>query len=238
MKHTKFGLTAFSLRCIAMGLMLLDHMWATVVPGNDWMNYLGRLAFPIFAFQIAEGYRHTRNFRRYCQRLLIFALVSEIPFNLMVSGSPVYPFHQNVLFTFLLGLAAIHTLDGLRRDDALRPRLTAIGKLFGILLAAVLGFPDYGMLGVLTVVMFYLLRDVPHVKLCQFLAMLLIHGFGYDGQTIPLLGGAVQFPVQAFAVFALIPIWLYNGRRGPGGKWVQLAFYAFYPAHMLILALL
>ena len=69
--NKKLPLNATALRILAMVLMLMDHMWATVIPGNDWMTYLGRLAFPIFAFQAAEGYLHTHDFKRYCRRLLV-----------------------------------------------------------------------------------------------------------------------------------------------------------------------
>ena len=60
------GISAMTLRLLAMGLMLLDHLWATIVPGSNWMTYLGRLAFPIFAFQIAEGFFHTKDIKRCC----------------------------------------------------------------------------------------------------------------------------------------------------------------------------
>ena len=113
--NRSFGIDAVSLRLLAILFMLLDHLWATVVPGNQWMNCVGRLAFPIFAFQLCEGYRHTSDFRRYCLRLLLFALLSEIPFNLFYAGSVLFPFHQNVMFTLLLGLLALRQADRLRR---------------------------------------------------------------------------------------------------------------------------
>ena len=72
----RIGLSASTLRVLAMTFMLLDHMWATIVPGNNWMTYVGRLAFPIFAFQIVEGFYHTSNRKNYTKRLLILALIS------------------------------------------------------------------------------------------------------------------------------------------------------------------
>lgn len=230
------GFHSTALRILAMGLMLLDHLWATVVPGNDWMTMLGRLAFPIFAFQTAEGYRHTRDFDRYCRRLLLFGLISELPFNLMVSGSLLFPFHQNVMFTLLLGLLSLRQLDLIQANPTQGTLLRSGAKLALIGLGSILLLPDYGMFGVMTVVCFHLLRDFPGAKAAQLAAMTMIHVFCYEGRTIPLPGG-MEFPVQGFAVLALIPIWLCNGEKGPGGKFFRLASYIFYPLHMLLLGL-
>jgi hypothetical protein len=106
MKKLKF-INSNTLKTLAMVLMLLDHLWATVIPGNQWMTCVGRLAFPIFAFMISEGYVHTSDFKKYAKRFLIFGLISEIPFNLMMGSRVFYPVHQNVLWTFLLGIAMI-----------------------------------------------------------------------------------------------------------------------------------
>ena len=222
MERKKYPLTAAHLRILALTLMLLDHLWATVVPGNDWMTYVGRMAFPIFAFQAAEGYRHTHDFNRYCRRLALFALVSEIPFNLMISASPLFPFHQNVMFTLLLGLLACRAWDC--------RRWWQIALLW---LAGILTLPDYGALGIGTVLMFHVFQGQKWVQLAM---LLFINWFGYEGQY--LLLGSFKFPVQAFAVAAWIPIILYNGEKGPGGKWLQYASYLFYPAHMLLLGLM
>lgn len=221
MTKRKFSLSAAHLRILALVLMLLDHLWATVVPGNDWMTFLGRMAFPIFAFQAAEGYIHTHDFRGYCKRLALFALISEIPFNLMISGSPIFPFHQNVMVTLLLGLLSCRAWD--RRKW---------GQLLLLWLAGIFSYPDYGALGVGTVLVFHVFRGQ---KLMQLLFLFLINWFGYEGWQITV--GSLAVPVQAFAVLAWIPISLYNGKKG-GGKGLQTASYIFYPLHMLILGLL
>lgn len=237
MKQSRFGLTAMDLRLIALGCMLQDHLWGTIVPGNNWMTHLGRLAFPIFAFQVVEGYHHTRNFDAYCRRLLIFALISELPFNLMLTGSWVFPFHQNVMVTLLLGLLAIRQIDLLSAASG-RERIGPFWKLALILLGGVLTFPDYGLLGILNIIAFHLARGKAMEKPIQLLSMVAIHWFGYEGLVYPLFGGLVNFPAQGFAIAALIPIWLYNGEKGRGGKLLQYGSYLFYPVHMLILGLL
>ena len=104
MKISKFEITSFGLHIMAMALMLCDHLWATIVPGNDWLTDIGRIAFPIFAFMIAEGFFHTKNLKKYATRMLVFALISEIPFNLVMGSRIFYPLHQNVLWTFLIGI--------------------------------------------------------------------------------------------------------------------------------------
>lgn len=222
MNKTKFGLTAAHLRILALVLMLLDHLWGTVVPGNNWMTYVGRMAFPIFAFQAAQGYHHTHDFKAYCKRLLIFAAVSEIPFNLMMMGSPIFPFHQNVMLTLLFGLLACRAYD--------RKRFLA---MVGWICLGAITFCDYGSLGVVTVLIFHIFREQ---KLGQLLMLIAINFFGYEGQH--LLLGRAEIPVQAFAILAIIPIFLYNGEKGKGGKALQYGSYLFYPLHMLILGLM
>ena len=215
----KTFLTAAHLRILALFLMLLDHLWGTVVPGNLWMTCVGRMAFPIFAFQAAEGYHHTHDFRGYCKRLALFAVISEIPFNLMISGSPIYPFHQNVMLTLLLGLLACRAYD---RKKWL--------SMVGWFLLGAFSFCDYGAAGVLTVLMFHVFRGQ---KMGQLLMLFIINWFCYEGQQLVL--GTFKLPLQAFAILAWIPIALYSGEKGRGGKVLQYGSYLFYPVHMLIL---
>lgn len=209
----KLSLTAAGLRFLALALMLADHMGLVLFPDQIWLRWLGRLAFPIFAFQTAEGYRHTRNFRRYCLRLAVFALISEIPFDLMAFGTLFYPGHQNVMFTLLLGLLACRFYD---RGSGWAIALTVT--------AAALLCTDYGAIGVMTVLLFHAFRGQ---RLPQLLFLFLLNGFGFSFLSL-----------QTFAVLAWVPICLYRGERGRSGKWLQYGSYAFYPLHMLILRLL
>ena len=165
------GINANQLRVLAMFLMLLDHLWATLVPGNFWMTYLGRLAFPIFAFQISEGFFHTADRKRYAKRLFLFALLSEVPFDLIYGGTVLYPFHQNVMFTLLLGLLACCAIDRARRERTAKAILRGTLSVAGLFLLSLVGMVDYGWKGVVTVVAFYLLRDFPFAWLAQIAAL-------------------------------------------------------------------
>lgn len=234
------GLTSNMLRIIAIVLMLSDHIWATAMSFGNWMTYIGRMAFPIFAFQIAEGFIHTSNLKKYILRLLGFALITEIPFNLFYSSSWFNPYHQNVLFTLLLGLLAISVIDKVRKSSTVKTVALSLLWLLLIGVASVIGFVDYGFLGMITVVMFYLLRDFPFAWLTQLVGMVLINIVFFEGQVFPIefLGKIFEIPTQGFAVFALIPIWLYKGKKGHSSKIMQYSFYAFYPVHMLVLYLI
>ncbi len=233
----KFGLSSTALRFIAMFFMLLDHMWATVITGNNWMTYVGRMAMPIFAFLVSEGYVHTRNLKKYKLRLLLFGLVSEIPFNLMVAGGVFFPFHQNVMFTLLLGLLAVERMDAIKKNAT--PKVITQNALIilGIFVLSVITFVDYNITGVLTVVMFYVLRNVPFSPIWQLMGMILINIVFRKGMYIPITIGTVtfEFITQGFAVFSLLFIWCYNGQKGSTQKWVQHFAYVFYPLHMLVL---
>lgn len=231
---------SFTLKLLAMALMLCDHMWATIVPGNLWLTCLGRLAFPIFAYQIVEGFFCTRNFRRYWGRLFLFALLSEVPFNLMYGGSPVYPFHQNVLFTFCLALLLVRLLEKVRERSfplflAATPLAAGAGYLLGMVLMV-----DYYGYGVLTVLVFYFARRSPWPWLLQ-LAGLGVINLGMMGGmqfSLSLFGRVWELPQQGLALLALLPIWLYNGRPGRASRPLRLACYAFYPVHMAVLVFL
>ncbi len=229
-----------ALKLLAMFFMLLDHMWATVIPGNQWMTNVGRMAFPIFAFQIAEGFIHTSDFKKYSLRLFVFALVSEIPFNLFYGSSYIYPFHQNVMFTLLLGLLAIKAISKFQIDKTAKNGIIAVAGSAGAVLLGAVGFVDYGAMGVMTVILFYLFRGFPFAWLAQLAGMFILNIYFFDGMFVPIeiFGRTFEFQTQGFALLALIPIHLYNGQKGRGGKIFKYSMYIFYPVHMLVLYLI
>lgn len=225
-------MTSFTLHIIAMFLMLCDHMWATILD-YEWLTCIGRIAFPIFAFLITEGFIHTSNINKYIKRMLIFAIITEIPFNLMVSSSIIYPFHQNVLWTFVISLITLKYLNFDNMKNIIKSILIAF---FAIILATIT-MCDYFGAGVMMVVGFYIFRNNKLLQLLMmiYVNMILLQGYSY---AIHLGSYTYYFPQQGFAILALIPIWLYNGKQGYHAKWFKYACYAFYPLHMLVLYLI
>lgn len=229
-------INALELKVLAMALMLCDHMWATVLPDIGWISNLGRLAFPIFAFQIVEGFYQTHDRKKYIRRMLVFALISEIPFDLMTSGVWFYPFHQNVMVTFLIGLLMLSWMERVRGTLWKYLLVSAICAALSIVLGSIV-MADYFQFGLLTVLLFYLTRNWKYGWVIQLAGMIWIHGI-YMGSlelTMHLFGQTFVIPQQGLAVLSLIPIWMYNGKQGYHSKPVQYACYAFYPVHMLIL---
>ena len=238
----KIETTSLSLHILAMLFMLCDHLWGTIVPGNDWLTCIGRIAFPIFAFLIVEGYFHTKNFRKYALRLLLFAVLSEIPFNLAMGSRVFYPVHQNVLWSFSISLGLIHLNEKAKATHKIWKQLCAgcatviLGYITGLVTMV-----DFYHAGILTVLVFYFFRQRKWwCYIGQFVCLWYINaemlgGFAYE---IPLWGKTYFFIRQSFALLALIPIWLYRGKQGYHSKPIQYACYAFYPLHLLILGIL
>ena len=240
-KKFKLETTSFFLHIIAMIFMLCDHMWGTIVSGNDWLTCIGRLAFPIFAFLTVEGYFHTKNFKKYMQRLLIFALITEIPFNLAIGGNFLYPFHQNVLWTFLIALTAIYFLEKIKNKKIWLKILLGILIIIFSSVLGLLTMVDYYHYGILTVLIFYFFRGkkwwnyLGQLICLWYINVEMMGGMYYE---INLLGKIVEISQQGLALFALIPIWLYKGQQGPYNKTIKYIYYAFYPVHLLILAII
>ena len=236
-QKSAYGLSAAALRLTALCAMLLDHLWVSVVPENLWMTLVGRIAFPIFAFQAAEGLCRTRDAAAYRRRMLVFALISELPFNLFVAGQALFPFHQNVLFTLWLGLCAVRQLQQLGEAKGRGAQLRHAAGFVGLMLASVLLLADYGWRGTALVVIFYLLRGRPFEWLGQLAAMAVLFWLTFEGQMMVFVvyGHELQLPTQLFSLLALPWLWCYNGEKGRMPQALRTASYLFYPLHMLLL---
>ncbi|MDO4265399.1 MAG: TraX family protein [Eubacteriales bacterium] len=233
--------SADGLKWIAMLAMLLDHAYFILPNMGMWMTCVGRIAFPIFAFQAAEGIRKTHDIKKYIKRLTVFALISEIPFDLFANGMMVYPYHQNVIFTLLIAVVTIHLIKKVSAGRRHRWTVILIG-FCGPLLAEAM-FTDYGWKGVATVMAFYLCAPESgkiaekYKKPVLLALMIMLHVWLAYGEILEftVFRHLVSFPLQGFALFALIPVFLYNGERGKYGRTMQKITYVFYPVHMMIL---
>lgn len=231
MQRVQF-LNGFHLKLIAICTMLIDHMGYTLFPGVMWLRCVGRVAFPIFCFLIAEGCVYTHDRKKYAARLLVFALLSEIPYNLMNSGMIWDPYDQNVLWTLLLGALVCWLMDW-----ALKKRTVWAFVLTGAAMVAAywlleIGNTDYGGWGMLLVAAFYGVHRAPSGAVVKMIAQ----AFGLAFFSIGVMGGYLS--IELWSLAALVPIWLYNGQRGFSNKAVQYGFYAFYPVHILALSLI
>ena len=225
-------LNGFHLKLIAICTMFIDHMGHTLFPGVMWLRCIGRIAFPIFCFLIAEGCVYTHDRKKYALRLLVFALLSEIPFNLMTGGWVWNPYDQNVLWTLLAGALVCWLMDwALKRRAASSFVLTGAVMVAAYWLLELLN-TDYGGWGMLLVVMFYGVHRAPGGAVSKMIAQAL----GLAFFSIVSMGGYVS--IELWSLVALVPIWLYNGQRGFSPKAVQYGFYAFYPVHILVLSLI
>ncbi len=235
-------MSTFVLKLIACVTMFIDHYTELFIPRTLRMvhflglrerfpvSYLtgriiGRIAFPIYCFLLVEGFFRTQNRRKYMARMAVFALISELPFDLafQVKGGQIQVEalirHQNVMITLLLGLILMYVYEWIKMKYFTQPYIfntLGVIAIVGIGGAAALLKTDYGMGGILLIMVFYFFR----------------------GQK-PLLfiGAAVVMAVfinriELFGLVAFLPIFLYNGKRGPK---VKYAFYAFYPVHLLLL---
>lgn len=205
------------LKWIASISMLVDHLAAGGLVAEGTAFYVlcravGRLAFPLFAFLLVQGYQHTSNRMRYIRRLFVFAFVSEIPFNLAFYGSWLAPSHQNIFFTLGLGLGGYALFD--RWNDRSQHGKKIIALLLPPLLALFSGV-DYGTYGIVVI---YCLLHFRDARLIQTISGLML-------MAITHIAGMIAF----------IPIWLYNGQRGSQSKGF---FYLFYPGHLLAIYLL
>ena len=245
MDEKRKGISGSTLKLIAIIAMLIDHIGAIVLErmlrlGNTGlermeigigieglyviylvMRLIGRLGFPIFCFLLIEGLQYTKDIKKYAIRLFLFAIISEVPFDLGFAGSGIYWQYQNVFFTLFIGLLV---MIGFRKLEDSKKWGTISGYLLYLLVlgvgmgAAELLQTDYSAMGVLTIAAMYQYRR----------KRVLSAGIGCAILTVMSI-----LEVTAFAT--LLPIGLYNGKRGWNIKWL---FYVFYPVHILVLYLI
>lgn len=239
------GLSQEGLKLIACITMLIDHIGVVIVMNcfenatgatkgvfldlYELFRIIGRLAFPIFCFLLAEGSIHTRSPARYGLRLTICALLSELPYDIALWGRITWQ-HQNVMVTLLLGFCA---LEAMKRCSGLALKLL-ITVPFMVLAEFAGG--DYGAEGIMLVVLFALTRNTEHRHLAQVLGMWFI--FSPSHAMFLNWIGRFSITTQEWAVLAILPIALYDGRKVTKSKTVQWAFYLFYPVHLLLLYLI
>jgi len=231
-------MSSFHLKLIAITAMLCDHIGVALFPGDIAWRIIGRVAFPVFCFLIAEGAAHTKNIEKYLFRLMFFAIIAEGPFDLMGKGKLFDAGSQNVFFTLSLGLIGICAVKYFAKRWYLWT--VAVAALAGV---AQIIRSDYRWYGVLMIVGFYLARDLKLARAGAFFIPTQLYALDRTFKLFrasPPPQGKLFLPylfsdIQQNAVIGLVCILLYNGKRGYNRAWVKWGFYLFYPCHMLIL---
>lgn len=213
-------MNTFILKLMAITSMIIDHYGAIFAPNEGIYRYIGRLAFPIFCFLLVEGFIHTKDLKKYGKRLLIFALISEIPFDLAFYGRLGFE-HQNIFFTLFIGLVMMYFLE---RSKNTWNKVSIVSMA---MIAAFLLVVDYNIVGIIYILAFYLTKDIFRVKRIPLLVLVLsIVNLSFASMT------------QQFSLLALPLLFFYNGELGPVNSWRKGFFYIFYPLHLGIFALI
>lgn len=232
--------TSFTLHIIAMATMFCDHLWATNAMHMEFLSCIGRITYPIFAFLLAQGFLHTSSIKKYLTRMVLFALIAEVPFDLMYNGTVFYPFHQNVYFTYCIALLGLWAVEFLRKKTKWIAIPGCAGVMLFCFLAGYAFFTDFYGIGILLVFLFYFFSGgkwyhyVVQAVGMYYVNVVVLGGYYYVWN---ILGHNVEVYQQSFALLALIPIWLYRGRQGHHSRAWRMFCYGFYPAHILILSL-
>ena len=210
-----------TLKIIAMICMLFDHIGDSLFPSQQWMRIIGRIALPLFAFCISEGYIYTKNRYNYLKRLFIFALISEIPFNLLVNNTFIFLNHQNVMFTFFISIISLIIYDKITSNKKIGSYILGVIIVILLSLVSILLRTDYSYFAVLLVFIYYVFNNKGNNtrNIIATIYQLLVRNVG----------------IYIYGALSCIPIFLYNGKKGKGMKWL---FYIFYPGHMLIIYLI
>lgn len=233
-------MTSFVLKIVAMVTMFCDHFGDAYIGHFSAFNLIGRIAFPIFAFQISEGFIHTKNLKKYFFRIGVFALISQVPFALFYHkffNTNIIPL--NVFFTLFLGLLAIYLYNFTIQQFAKRTNKLKfpVDKIIGFLFVFLLSYiaeilnTDYGYWGVIVIFAFYVLKQHKAIMTITFILLCTIK---YGNQLLQTNFHFVYILLTIFTALPIILINMYTGKQGPKAKYF---LYAFYPVHLLLLYL-
>lgn len=227
-------MSAFALKILALVTMLIDHVGAVFFPQHIFLRYIGRLSFPIFAFLLAEGFVHTKSRMKYFLRLVLFGVISELPYNYLFYGSILHPESQNIMFELAMGIPVLYCAEKIKE----KKYLFIFPCVLLILMAEFLGL-SYGVYGIILMLTAYVARGKGAGLQGLYSAGTTIIFNGTVDLSIPFIGGRLSIldfnSIQSLAALAAIPIMAYNGKRGKLSlKWF---FYIIYPAHLILLIL-
>lgn len=222
----KLGMTNNQLKIIAMISMVIDHIGVYFFPSVTWLRIIGRISFPIYAYLIAEGCRHTKNRTKYLGIIGVMGILFQIVFFVFMKS-----LYQGILVTFSLSIIIIFSIEALIKGKGTKDRILAI---FGLGFALFVGFVcprlfadqgfviDYNIWGIsLPVIMYF----TPSKKLRVVFLVLFI-----------TLMALMARPIQWWALMSVPFIALYNGERGRAK--MKYFFYIFYPLHLVLLFLI
>ena len=221
-----------ALKLIACLTMLIDHIGAVLLPSVQILRVVGRISFPLYCFLLVEGYNHTRNLKKYFNRMFIGCLLAEIPYDLAFRGALTLE-KQSVMITLLLGLAMVHIITRLQ-EPSFSPLVILVFYFIADWTQC-----DYGGNGILMIALFMFFRDRSDRNV---LWTLLLTSICLLIPSSLFRIGPIVLPAQLFGVAAMPFIIMYSGQRwGSSSKASALSqkvFYLFYPIHLAILWLI
>ena len=205
--------TSFVLKIIAVITMTMDH-YSKIADGPEWFSLVGRVSFPLFAFLIGEGFRYTKDRKKYFYRIFLYALVLQIPDLLSIEK-----YDGNIFFTLSFGILSLLILNNTKLNKFIKIILVII-----IVVSAEMLTLDYGSYGVMIIIIFYLFRKNN-----------IMTAFSFTAVNILWISFFQMSATQLYSIFVLPLIFLYNGKEG---KKMKLFFYLYYPLHLIVLYLL
>lgn len=224
------------LKHIALLTMIVDHIGNAFFPTNLFLRIIGRCSFVIFCFLLVEGALHTHSRLKYFLRLLLFAVVSIVPYSLFVYNVWLCTSQFNIFFVLSLSVAMISLFDYVKRFKLCTLLQIVVLLLFSFL--GVLFCLDYFFLGFLLIATFYLLRDKKVLIMVSFfISSLLLYPLYYylfEHQSLPI--SIAIGVIESCGFVALFFIMNSSGERG--WQLPKLFYYAFYPLHFLIIWLI